>query len=248
MTLNAFKNGVTILNEDNLNAPWEMQNSILIYEGSAVDTKTGIGTTENNTNEYYHAIRITATGVTTITRIELEIAADGNGADLEVEIMDNDFNPDGSDDGIWLDGVVVPKEFLPVTAAIWYVPLYIEGLTSGNNYWLIIKRSGDSTNHFHLIGESSQDASHPVYKRIGTTGAWTASNAIHFTIYNGENADDNLIHSIIGDNLYKTYKWDGDDLDEVYQYEPPSDGSAGGIRKKKTITYSGDNVIKGVVT
>lgn len=231
-----------------MNAPWEMQNSILIYEGTAVDSKTGAGTTENNVYEYYHAIRITATGVTGITRIELGIAADGSSADLEVELMSNSFNPDGSNDGTWLAGVVVPKEFLPATAATWYIPLYITGLTAGQNAWLVVKRAGDSTNHFHLIGEASQDAAHPVYRRSGISGAWTASNAIHFAAYSGVNVDDDLIHAIIGDNLYKTYIYSGDDLIEVYQYEPPSDGSTGGIRKKKTLTYSSDNITLGVVT
>lgn len=236
MTINAFKNNVASLSENFLNAMLSLQPFSLLYEGALIDSKTGAGVTENNVFDFSFAIRFTATGVTSMARAELEIAADGTGQDLTVEVRSTDFNPDGSNEGTLLKTAVVPKEFLPAAAAYWYVPLNLTGLTAGNNYWLIVKKVGDATNHFHLIGEAAQDGAHPCYYRAGTSGAWTANNAIHFKVYSGNTGVP--VHEIYGTNGYTTIVYSSGQPSVIYFYLPPSDGAAGGIRDTLTLSYS----------
>jgi len=249
LALNAFENGVTALTEDVMNELLALQAFKLLYEGTAIDSKSDSGTTENNVFDYYFAVRFTATGVTSITRGELTIAMDGSGADLTATILDSDFDPGGSAEGAVLKTIIVPKEHLPASAATVYVPIDLSGLTDGNNYWIKVSKVGDSTNHFHLVGEASQDAAHPCYRRAGTSGAWTANNAIHFAVYDGQNADDSIVHGIYGTSLTETYIYtSGGDLNQVYRYCPPYGKTAGGIRDIMTVTLSGDFLISGVVT
>ena len=246
MPINAFKNDVTPFAENIMNTLLSLQDFALIYDGTEIDSKTGAGVTENNVFDNNFAIRFTATGVTEITRAELNIAADGAGQDLTVEVRGSDFNPDGSSEGTLLKTVVVPKEFLPASAAYWSIPLALTGLTAGNNYWLIVKKVGDITDHFHLIGEAAQDAAKPAYRRSGTSGAWTLNNAMHFRVYSGESGD--MKHGIYGENGYTTVEYSGELVSKVYRYLPPSDGAAGGIRDTQTYTWSGEYLKSGVVT
>lgn len=218
----------------------------LIYTGTAIDSKAGAGITENNVFDNYYVIRFTATGVTTMARLELKVAADGTGQDLTVQVLGSDFNPNGSAEGTVLKTITIPKEFLPANAGTVYIPLALTGLTAGNNYWLKIGKVGDVTNHFHLIGEASQDGAHPCYYRAGTSGAWSANNAIHFAVYSGNSGD--LIHGIYGTNLQETYIYTDEDLTSVYRYCPPSGSADGGIRDIITITYDGDYLTDGAVT
>jgi len=245
LALNAFKDGVTPITGEIMNELISPQSFALLCEGTEIDSKTGSGVTENAVADYYFAVRFTATGVSTMVRVELEIAADGTGEDLTLEVRSSNFNPDGSNEGTLLATIVVPKEFLPSTAAYWYLPLNLSGLTPGNYYWLKVLKSGDLTNHFHLVGEASQDAAHPAYRRSGTSGAWTANNAIHFKAYSGNAGD--VIHYIEGTNKVETYTYSGDDLEKIYRYLPPSDGAAGGVREILTMTWDGDDLIGGGV-
>jgi hypothetical protein len=245
MSLNAFKPGDKIT-DALLNDLQSSQNKVVVREGEVIDSKTGSGVVENAVAEYNFAIRVTATGVTEISRVEFEIAADGESQDLTVEVRDNDFNPDGSSIGTLLHTIVVPKEFLPPNAAYWSVFLDVAGITSGQNVWVIVKKVGDATDHFHLIGENSQDAAHPCYRRSGDSGAWTANNAIHFRAYSGETG--RIIHSRYGDNGYKTIERSGGRISKIYRYLPPADGVAGGIRNTYTITRSSNRFKRGVVS
>jgi len=246
MPLYAFKNNVSVLSENLLNQLLSLQDFRLIYTGSQVDAKTGSGVTENSIAEYTFAARFTLTGVTEISRVELELDKDGDGADLVVQIRDNDFNPDGSDDGTVLKQVVVPKEFIPASAAYWSVPIDLTGLTAGNYYWLVVVKAGNATNKVDWVGEAGQDASYPVYYRAGNTGAWTAGNALHFKVYSGESGD--LLHGIYGTNGYTTVEYSGEIINKVYRYLPPSDTTAGGIRDIITYTWNGEYLKKGVVS
>lgn len=218
----------------------------LIYEGTAIDSKTGAGTSENNVFTNYYAIRFTATGVSTMARATLEVAADGSGQDLTVQVLDSNFAINGSNEGTVLKTITIPKEFLPASAGTVYIPLNLTGLTPGNNYWLKVGKVGDVTNHFHLIGEASQDGAHPCYYRAGTSGAWSANNALHFAVYTGNTGD--LIHGIYGTNLQETYIYSGEDVDKVYRYCPPAGATAGGIRDIIDLTFDGDCLTDGAVT
>ena len=246
MPINAFKNDVTPYAENIMNTLLSLQDFSLIYEGAEVDSATGAGVTENLVADYSFAIRVTATGVTELSRIELEVSADGAGQDLTIEVRDDDFNPDGSAEGTLLKSVVVPKEFLPADAAYWSIPLDLTGLTLGQNVWVVVNKVGDITDHFHLVGEAAQDAAHPVYRRAGTSGAWTANNALHFKVFSGESGE--LVHGIYGENGYTTVEYDGEMVSKVYCYLPPADGPVGGIRDAQEYTWSGEYLKSGVVT
>lgn len=245
MALNAAKAGGAIT-AAGYNELMAQQTFKLIYEGAAIDSKTGAGVTENNVFDNYYAIRFTAAGVTIMMRATLEIAADGTGQDLTIQVLDTDFNPDGSAEGTVLKTIVIPKEHLPASAGTVYIPLNVTGLVAGTNYWLKIAKVGDVTNHFHLIGEAAADGAHPCYYRADISGAWSVNNALHFAVYTGNTGD--LIHGLYGSNLQETYIYSGEDLDKIYRYLPPADGAAGGIRDIITITFDGEYLTDGTVT
>ena len=237
MTLYAFKDGVTVLNEDNLNQMLSLQPFQLIYDGTQRSAKTGTGVTENNLANYSYCARFTLTDSTEIGRVELEFDRDNDGADLVVEIRSG-MDPANGDDGTLLKQVVVPKEFISTTKAYWSVPIGLSGLTSGGQYWLAVQRNGDNTNKLDWVGEAAQDASYPAYYRAGDSGAWTANNALHFRVLSGESGE--LVHSIYAGTGYTTVEYSGEIISKVYRYLPPADGPNGGIRDVITYTWSGE--------
>lgn len=126
---------------------------------------------------------------------------------------------------------------LAAAATTWHLP---------QTAWLVVVKAGDATNENDWIGEASQDGSHPAYYRTGSSGAWSANNALHYKVYAGNTGE--LVHGIFGTNLHETYVYNGGELDKVYRYLPPSDGAAGGIRDIITITFDGDYLTGGAVT
>lgn len=243
MTLHAFKDGLTILNQDNLNALLSLQPFQLIYEGVQRDAKTGGGVVENSIAEYSYCTRFTLSG-TEISRVELEIDRDGLGADLTVQIRQG-MNPASGVDGTLLKEVIVPKEFIPETKTYWSVPIGLTGLTSGGQYWLVVLRAGDSVNKLDWIGETSQDVSYPAYQRAGDSGVWTARNALHFKVFSGESGE--LIHGIYAGTGYTTVLYEGELITKVCRYLPPADGPEGGIRDVLTLNWSGEYIKGGDV-
>ena len=244
MALNAFKDGLTILNQDNLNTLLSLQPFQLIYEGVQRDAKTGGGVVENNIANFSYCTRFTLTGSTEIGRVELEIDRDGSGADLVLQIRSS-MNPAAGNDGTLLKQVVVPKEFIPATKTYWSIPVGLTGLTSGGQYWLVVKRGGDATHHLDWVGETAQDASYPAYYRAGDSGAWTANNALHFKVFSGESGE--LVHSIYAGTGYTTVVYSGEIISKVYRYLPPADGPDGGIRDVIVFTWSGEYLKGGTV-
>ena len=242
--LHAFKDGLTILNQENLNSLLALQSFQLIYDGTQRDAKTGGGVVENNIAEHSYCTRFTLTGSTEIGRVELEVDRDGSGADLIVQIRSG-MDPVNGVDGTLLKQVVVPKEFVPDPKSYWSVPISLSGLTSGGTYWLVVTLGGDATNHLDWIGEASQDASYPAYRRAGDTGAWSAAYALHFRVYSGTNGK--AVHEIYGTNGYVTITYSGDVPTKQYFYIPPADGSAGGIRNILTLSYAGGVLTGGVM-
>ncbi len=244
MSLYAFKDGVTILNEQNLNQMLSLQPFQLIYEGVQRAAKTGSGVVENSIANYSYCTRFTLTGSTEIGRVELELDRDGLGADLIVQIRSG-MNPGSGVDGTLLKQVIVPREFIPDPKAYWSVPIGLTGLTSGGQYWLVVQRNGDATNKVDWIGETAQDTNYPAYYRAGDSGAWTANNALHFKVFSGESGE--LIHGIYGGNGYTTVVYDGEIISKVYRYLPPADSTDGGIRDIITYAWSGEYLVSGVV-
>lgn len=245
MPLYAFKDGKTILNQDNLNALLSLQSFQLIYEGTQRAGKIGGGVVENSIAEYSYCTRFTLSGSAEISRVELELDKDGTGADLIVQIRKG-MNPASGVEGTLLKEVVVPKEFIPTTAAYISVPISLTGLTNGGQYWLVVLRAGDSVNKLDWIGETSQDASYPAYQRAGDSGVWTARNALHFKVFSGASGD--LKHSIYAGTGYTTVEYSGEIISKVYRYLPPADGPAGGIRDIITYAWSGEYLVSGVVS
>jgi len=242
----AFKDDVTVFNQTNMNELLSLQPFSLLYEGTQQDGMTDAGNTEHLVADYNFAIKFTTgSGKTEATRLELDVATDGAGADLTIEIRGNDFNPDGSAEGTLLGTIVVPVEFLPASQAYWYIPLNIIGLTAATVYWVIVKKAGDATNHIHLYAKGTEkDVAHKCYKRSGDTGAWTdLSDSIRFKIFEGE--DGVMIHEGYGVNGWITNTYDAGVQERQYQYLPPSDGYPGGIREVMTLSYSALGKLKG---
>lgn len=227
-----------------MNSLLSLQSFALIYDGSQVDAKTGAGVTENSIANYSYAARFTLTGVTEISRVELELDRDNLGADLVLQIRSGVTS---TSDGTLLKEIVVPKEFISDPSGYWSIPVNLSGLTSGAQYWLVVKMAGDATNKVDWVGEAVTDASYPVYRRAGNSGNWTTGqNALHFKVFSGESGE--LKHGIYGQNGYTTVEYSGEIMSKVYRYLPPADGSAGGIRNIQTYTWSGEYVKSGVVS
>lgn len=239
MPMYAFKDGVTVLNQENLNQLLSLQPFQLIYEGVQRAAKTGSGVVENSIADYSYCTRFTLTGSTEIGRIELEIDRDGLGADLIVQVRSG-MDPAAGNDGTLLKQVIVPREFIPDPKAYWSVPIGLSGLTSNGQYWLVVQRAGDSTNKVDWMGETTQDANYPAYYRAGDKGAWTATNALHIKVLSGESGE--LIHSIYAGTGYTTVIYSGEIISKVYRYLPPSDGPGGGIRDVLTLNWSGEYI------
>ena len=240
MAINAWEDGETTVNEDNMNGLIAQQPFKMLYEGTLLDSKTGAGVTENSVANYNYCARFALTGATTLDRIELELDMDGTGEDLTVEIRSG-MVPASGTDGTLLKTVVVPKEFIPNPKGYWSIPINLTGLTAGDYYWIVAKLAGDASNKVDWIGEAGQDGSYPAYYRAGSSGNWTANNALHFKVYSG-NAG-NPIHGIYATNLIETYIWDGYELASIYQYCPYASGPAGGIRSISNLTYDADGVL-----
>jgi hypothetical protein len=226
-----------------------LQPFTLIYEGTIYDSMSDAGTTELTPATYNYAIMFnTGGGITTLGRIELDVATDGSGVDLTIEIRGNNFNPNGSAEGTLLKTIVVPKEFLPTSQAYWSIPINVTGLTAATVYWIIVKKAGDATNHIHLYSKGSEkDTAHKCYKRSGTSGAWTdLSDSIRFKVYEGTGGVP--IHEVYGTNGYVTLVYSAGVVSKQCYYLPPSDGSAGGIRKIMTMAYTSGLLTGGAVT
>lgn len=242
--LYAWKDGLTTVNEQNMNQMLALQPFQLIYEGVQRAGKTGGGVVENSIADYSYCARFTLVSSTEIGRVELELDRDNLGADLIVQIRSG-MNPANGVDGTLLKQVIVPHEFIPDPKAYWSVPIGLSGLTSGGQYWLVVIRAGDSTNKVDWMGETAQDANYPCYYRAGTSGAWTAGNALHFKVFSGESGE--LIHSIYAGTGYTTVIYSGEIISKVCRYLPPADGPDGGIRDVITYTWVGEYLKGGVL-
>lgn len=246
--MNAFKNGVTVFDENNMNELLSLQPFTLLYKGAVDDSMSDAGTTELAVADYNYAIMFrTGAGITTLARLELDVASDGAGEDLTILIKGNDFNPNGSNEGTTLKTIVIPKEFIPASQAYWSIPINLSGLTAATTYWIIVSKAGDATNHNHIYSKGSQkDANHKTYRRAGSSGAWTdISNSVRFACYRGAGGD--VIHCIEGGNKVETYVYSGDYIEKIYRYLPPADGAAGGVRQLMSLTFDGDYIAKAEV-
>lgn len=242
MTDWAAKSGVSIIDEDLLNSKHMPDDIEMIYTGSSVSGKSGSGVAEFDVASYDHCGSFVLTGVTQIGRIAFKLAQDGTGSELTLEIRSG-MTPASGVDGTLLKRITIPASWIPATAAVTSIPVGLTGLTAGATYWWRILKSGDATNHFHLIGETSQDGSYPAYYRAAESGNWTIENSIQFTVYSGSFGD--LLHSIQDSAVFNH-------THNVYGFPTAlqiADRAVDGtlmIDKTYTLTLDGGNVVRGV--
>lgn len=233
----AAVSGETIIDEALLRGFIAYRSAALLYTAQLIDSKTGSGVAEYDCSSYDFCGRFQMTGANSqIGYFEFEIAGDGAQADLALEIR-SDMAPASGDDGILLKSITIPAEWLPATAAYIMIPVALNGLSPNAYYWWRIRKAGDATNHFHAIGESSQDGLYPVYYRAASSGAWTAGNAVHFRAYNRTPVSDLLQAVVIGQAVARL-EYIGQQMTGFKQYIPPVDTTAGGIRDVAALTYT----------
>ena len=242
----AFINGISVIDQDNMNTLQTQQSFNLAVTGSAVITSTGAGIAEYTLADYYYAIKFTLTATTTVGRIEIEIDKDGTGADLVIELRDGTFSTTGTADGTLLISRTIPKEFIATTADYFSIPICLS-LTAGD-YWIIANKGGDSTNDIELIGEASASGTFEVARRAGVSGAWTTGQAqIHFIVYNNDSTagDGQLIHEVYADTAFTNNYYDTEGyLTSQQRYIKAVDGS-NGIRETMTYTVDSNGYITG---
>lgn len=242
MTLFAARDGVTVLDEGFINSILAAQPSTLIFDGSTADAKTGTGVTDNDLSLNTYIARFTSAGQTTIGRVELELTKAGAGADLTLEIRDNTFAADGTNDGVLLKSITFPAKIFPTSAAYISLPVDLSGLTAGAYYWLRVNKAGDATNRNLWRGEAAQDAAYPVYFRSGTSGAWTAGNALHFKVFANTAGTYVLKHGIWGTNGKTLIEYNANGtINYLWRWLSASDGSWM-IVEKFAPTYDANNI------
>jgi hypothetical protein len=242
MPLYAFKNGVTPLSENVLNALLAAQPSVLIFDGTQVNANTGTGVTDNDLSLNTYIARFTSAGQTTIGRVELELTKAGAGADLTLEIRDNTFAADGTNDGVLLKSITFPAKIFPASAAYISLPVDLSGLTAGAYYWLRVNKAGDATNRNLWRGEAAADALYPVYYRSLTTGVWTAGNALHFKVFANTAGTYLLKHGITGTNGKTLIEYNANGtINYLWRWLPSSDGTFL-IVDKITFSYDANGV------
>jgi len=233
MTITAFKNGVDIIDEAKMNVLLNLQPFVIIYEGTLIEWCSGSGVLENNLSLYSCCVRFTMIGSTELTRIKLHIDKDGAGNDLVVQVRSG-MVPASGVDGTMLKEVRIPKEFLPLSAAYFSIPINLSGLTSGAEYWLVVMKGGDASNKIDWIGETFINPSYSAFKRADDTGVWTSANAVHFEIFSGDTGVP--LHIIEGVNSLTSLEYSSGLVSKITQYIPPIDTALGGIRDTLIIT------------
>jgi hypothetical protein len=244
MTQYAFVNGLSPIDEDNMNTLQTQQSFNLAVRGASIVDASNTGIAEYTLADYSYAMKFSITASKTVGRIEMHIDKDGTGADFEIELRDSAFNTSGTADGTLLISRLVPKEFIDTTADYFSIPICLD-LTAGD-YWIIAKKAGDSTNDIELIGEASASGTYDVARRAGTTGAWTTGQAdIHFIVYDNDitAGDGQLIHEVYADTAFTNNYYDGDGYLAIQQRYIKAVDNSDGIRE--TMTYT---VVNGFIT
>lgn len=240
MALFAAKAGKTVIDENLINSLFSLQEFYLIYDGTQIDAVTGAGITEYEVDDYSFAIRFRLNNTNEIGRVEFDLRRVGDGADLVVAVY-QDFDPSGQE-GTLLIERLMPREFLPDTRAWVSVPIGLDGLLPDAYYWLVVRQAGDQNNHVRLYGENNQDAVHPVYRRVGTSGPWTPENAIHFRVFAGAVGD--IRHGIYGFTGLTWVEYEGETIARIRRYLPTADDTTG-IRETLTLEMDGDLIKRG---
>ncbi|MCW2279114.1 hypothetical protein [Heliophilum fasciatum] len=244
MTIHAFTGGASIIDQATMNNLISLQPFSIIFEGTQIDGVIGAGIVEFDCASVDRAFRFAANGMTEIARVELEMVRSGAGADLVVEIRSG-LMANGATDGTLVKSTYVPKEFLPTTKGFVSIPFDATGLTAGAVYWLVVRRLGDATNHFHVIGETTTNVNYPCYSRAESSGPWATTNTAHFRIMSGDTGA--IKHGYYG-GAFSTVEYDAAGLmQKIYRYVPALGANLGGIRDVLTLTYAANIIKRGVI-
>lgn len=224
MAITAFKNGVSVLDENTLNAIISAQPSVLIFDGDRFNYNEGGGAYENDLSAASYAMKL-VNNYNTYGRIELDIRKYGAGADLILEIRNEAFNPNGSSEGTVLKSINFPAKIF--SSGYISLPIDLSNINTSVNYWLILRRNGDSNNHLAWIGETTLNSSHPCYYRTGTTGAWTGTGKTpHFRLFANTPGTYTLKHGIYGVNGKTLVEYNADGtIAYIWRWLPASDGT-----------------------
>ena len=237
MAINAFKDGVTPLNESTMNPLLTLQPFKIIYEGSWIDGKGASGVTENSLAAYYYAAKFTANGTNNISRVRLNLDKDGSGEDLTLKLCpDTSGSPNRAAP---LKTVIIPKEFFTSSAGWPSIPLDVD-VTAGANYWIVVEKAGDSTNKLDWLGEATSDGS---AKKSSDGTTWSACNTLKFSVY--ARASGLPVHIIDGGTALTSIEYSSGLPNKIAQYIPPSDGAAGGIRDVVYLNYENGLITEG---
>lgn len=244
--LYAGKANSSIIDEATWNGLISFHDAELIYEGTAFNSYAGGSGTEYACYARDHCGNFVATGVTEIGRFTFYLAKDGTGADVTLEIRSG-MAPATGDDGTLLKSITIPKEWLPDTAALVTIPVALTGLTAGNTYYWRIRQAGDSTNHFHLYGAAAEDGTYKSYYRAAATGNWTAENSITFYGYSGIGTTPKVIGAMMAQAV-QLWEYTGSLITTIKLFVPDVDDTTAGIRDTITLTWSGNYLLRAVVS
>jgi hypothetical protein len=207
MPLLSIAAGESVLDSDTLNSFIKPHSSDAVYKGVNFDFSSP-ATTEHSLADKSLITRFTTNATGTIGRVELNLAIYGTGSDLEIEIRGNNFNTNGSNDGTLYKKVKISKKIL--VNGTQSIPINLRGLSPSSFYWLVVKKTGDATNHIRVKGGTSQDANHPTYYRNADTGAWAPNNTFYFYAYDHTFYDGILIHAIYGQYATSYVRYNAD--------------------------------------
>jgi hypothetical protein len=242
VALYGIKAGVSVLDEATLNAFIIPHATSLIYDGSKFDYAGVPVTTEYPLSDRSVAIRFTTDATGTIGRLWIELRKYGVGADLTIEIRDNTYNQNGTNDGVLIKTIKWPKEL--IYSGGQNILIDVSGLAANTFYWLVFKQAGDATNHIRLCGVTSQDANHPCYYRNGSTGAWTPHNCVMFELNNQTFGTGMLVGVVYGQYAKSVMSyWPDSRIDWVRSCVQAPDGSFPAIRIIQATYDSGNNLM-----
>lgn len=245
MSIYAFKNGFTPIDEANMNPLLSLQPFQIWYQGGLREDRTGNGVVANDLSQYSYCTSFTSIA-SDFVRIELHLAKIGRGSDVIVQLR-RDMNPSAGTDGTLVDERVIPTEHILGTASYISVPLYVTGSSLTNNGWIVLKKGGDATNKINWLGESATISTIKAYRRTNNSGVWTATPPPHFKIYTHSYSQMGLpVHVVEGGTSVTTMYYQSDGRpNRICQYIPPMDGATGGIRQNLQIKYTNDMPIGG---
>jgi hypothetical protein len=224
------------------------------YGGAAFDANGGTATGTLNTNTgsaaqwVAQSFTTAASGVgsTASSRIEFHLSLAGTGADMSVEVRDDNAGvPANTAPRL---SYTFPLDFLTSTDTQFSLPIPQTGLTASTKYWVVFDGTSNTTN-FNKIGRFAAVASKHAFTSSTGTGSWVDSTftAMYVAFANGTptvNANASALVNTFEDNgaRWTMYALNGSmgyagspsgSIAKVYEY------TTGSLRSVRTLGYTG---------